>query len=141
MTAPAVLAEYQCLQSQNKAFIALMEGSGNFAVYLRYSVRYRTELTNKSMLWWESKSGNATADNNHLLSLDMNNNMVIYDAKNRDQLFKRPKFATNTGGQGVPPAWMTLQNDGNLVLFDVNNLTLWSSGIRVPTVIGILFRN
>lgn len=36
-------------------------------------------------------------------------------------------WSTGTNDKGVAPRRMTMQNDGNLVLYDANNDPIWSS--------------
>lgn len=36
-------------------------------------------------------------------------------------------WLSGTAGRGVEPRHLALQDDGNLVLFDANNVTLWQT--------------
>ena len=37
-------------------------------------------------------------------------------------------FTTNTAGKGVAPAYLSMQNDNNFVLYDSKNTALWATG-------------
>jgi hypothetical protein len=92
---------------------------------------------------------------NHVLVMQSDNNLVIYDeawhaiwASNtrsgavraimqtdgnfvlyRSPTSTLPRDAVwNTGTYGNPGAWLFMQNDGNLVVYDANDRALWASG-------------
>jgi hypothetical protein len=93
---------------------------------------------------------------NHVLTLQTDNNLVIYDAAwnaiwasntrgsgavrgymQTDGNFVLYKSTTSmapsqavwsTGTYGHPGAWCAMQNDGNFVIYDVNGNALWATG-------------
>lgn len=49
-------------------------------------------------------------------------------------------WSTGTDGQGVAPRRLTLQTDGNVVVYDANNSPIWSSGTEQPVRVGLAER-
>ncbi|KAK5799790.1 hypothetical protein F5H01DRAFT_398729 [Linnemannia elongata] len=66
----------------------------------------------------------ASSDPNHVYVLQSDGNFVSYHIQT-----KRAIWSTQSQGRGTPGGYSIMfQNDGNLVIYDVNGVATWSSG-------------
>jgi hypothetical protein len=92
----------QSLSSPGGAFIASLQGDGNFVVY---------RVGNNTPLWSSNTSGKGGVK----LIMQGDGNLVLYTSSNK------PVWATNTGGKGA--SFARMQDDGNLVVYVQGNST------------------
>lgn len=101
------------LKSENGIYTLCMQCDGNLVAYKQYTPYWASKTRNKE--WTKSK------DDKYSLRLHMNGQLVIcYNNKVIWSPNKKEKHLANR------PYILTLQNDGNLVLKNKNNKTIWS---------------
>jgi len=99
--------EDDCLQSPNKQWQACFQSDGSLDTY-----------QNGVSKWWNGFSNIGFRPRRLVLQAD--NNLVQYDAKNQ------ALWMTNTNGKSTAPATLSMQDDGNLVMY-AGGKVLWSS--------------
>ncbi len=105
----------QYLQSSNGAYRAFFKPNGEFIV----------QDTSDGSVIWSSHTGNISPGN---IKVGADGSVHIYDSSNIQ------KWSTHTDGSGSNN-WLTLQIDGNLVLYYQNYYATWSSkGSRAPII-------
>jgi hypothetical protein len=97
---------YGFAQSNNRCFILTNDG-GNFII--------RNTQT-KQVMWSTSTSGSK-----NVLRFEPSGNLVVYVPG------PKPKALWQSGTRNQPGARVTLQNDGNFVMYDANNRAIWNS--------------
>eukprot|EP01015_Nassula_variabilis_P032726 TRINITY_DN76_c0_g1_i5.p1 TRINITY_DN76_c0_g1~~TRINITY_DN76_c0_g1_i5.p1 ORF type:complete len:335 (+),score=89.57 TRINITY_DN76_c0_g1_i5:66-1070(+) len=98
------------LRSESGNYYAVMQGDGNFVVYVSRHWHH------KNALWSTRTNGQGSAPRYVILQND--GNLVLYDTK-------RPLWASGTNGQAAYR--LIIQNDGNLVIYDKSGKALWHS--------------
>jgi hypothetical protein len=86
----------QSLTSPGGAFIAALQGDGNFVVY---------RVGNNTALWASNTFGKGGVK----LIMQNDGNLVLYTASNQ------PVWASNTAGKGT--SFARMQDDGNFVVY------------------------
>jgi microsomal dipeptidase-like Zn-dependent dipeptidase len=113
----------QALTSPNRIYQAFMQTDGNFVVY-----------HGTAALWATGTTG-ATSNG---LPNGSPYEMVVTPDGDLEHLAYAPtclintpciaNWSSNTKGKGTPPYMLTMQDDGNLVLYDSTNTPTWASG-------------
>ncbi|CAF1046512.1 unnamed protein product [Didymodactylos carnosus] len=94
------LQQDQFLASNNGAYYAVLQGDGDFVVYV----------------------SNHPFVGPYRLFVQTDGNIVLYDTYNR------VVWNSQTGMKGTKPHFLAMQDDGNLVLYDSNGQPTWSTG-------------
>lgn len=98
----------QSLVSPGGAFIAALQGDGNFVVY---------KVGNNTALW----ASNTSSKGGVKLIMQSDGNLVLYTASNQ------PVWASNTNGKGQ--SFARMQDDGNFVIYTQGGPT-WASNTQ-----------
>ncbi|HTD23493.1 MAG TPA: RHS repeat-associated core domain-containing protein [Terriglobales bacterium] len=108
LTSGQTLPSGSCLVSSNRRYVLYMQPQGNLVLY---------DLSNNAWtpLWYNSTTGQPGS---HAL-LQSDGNFVLYDPSNN------PVWYTSTGQPGSLSSLLSMQDDGNLVLYQYR--ALWSS--------------
>ena len=108
------LTEGQYLSSPNDCYFAVMQGDGNFVLYVS------KHFHQKNALWSSNTFGKGSKP--YKLVMQSDNNLVIYDG------FGTATWASNTYKKGTVGAKLYMQSDGNLVIYDGDTKPIWDSG-------------
>eukprot|EP00457_Paulinella_chromatophora_P001243 gb/GEZN01001245.1/.p1 GENE.gb/GEZN01001245.1/~~gb/GEZN01001245.1/.p1 ORF type:complete len:904 (-),score=106.31 gb/GEZN01001245.1/:424-3135(-) len=110
------------LISPNRNFYAVLERDGNFVLYMqdRSKRRVWASLSNASGATVD-KVAISASNGPFRLSMQMDNNLVVYDSRDR------AVWSSGTVNQGTSGAFLVLNNKGCLQLLDGAGQTLWSS--------------
>jgi hypothetical protein len=69
----------------------------------------------------------ALRSGNYMAAMQSDGNFVIYNIA-----YNRAVGSTGTMGRGIAPRRLVFQNDGNVVVYDKNNLALWATSTFKP---------
>ena len=117
-SAPSTLKKGEELKSLNGKYNAILQRDGNFVIYGNgRQVRWNTvTYTNKAEYFKAQDDGN----------------LVLYGKQ------EKVLWSANTWGIGRSPYRLTMQNDGNLVYRDSNDLLIWTSEFPNPLDLTLL---
>jgi hypothetical protein len=114
----AILKQNEHLVSENKAYHAVMQGDGNFVVYVSHIFHP------KNAIWYSATNSIKPFVGPYRLVMQDDGNLVVYD------VYDRAVWNSQTQGKTAKPHRLVMQNDGNLVLYDGNSQSTWNSGTQ-----------
>ena len=104
----------QFLVSENGAYFFRLQSDGNLVGYTSQ------DFIPKNAFWNSKTDGKGTAP--YRLTMQMDNNLVIYDGHNK------ATWCSHTDGKGVTGASkVVMQNDRNIVIYDGTGKPIWAS--------------
>jgi hypothetical protein len=113
----------QALTSPNRIYQAVMQTDGNFVVYHGTTALWATGTTGPT-----SNGSPNGSPYEMVLAPDGDLEHLAYGQTCPTYTPCIANWSSNSKGKGTPPYKLTMQDDGNLVVYDSTNTPTWATG-------------